>query len=266
VNDVRVDEDLDRWAEIIVGRAQRPIDAWAVAALLESEGLRDVDARDRFGKSDVFELAKVVHQRALAISPTKRTAEVAPAAGAARRIAANLLTGGLYALPLVGQIACIFTTRYSLWASLDYSPREATIVGVGTLASFIASGGLVTAIGREGSVHRSQRAFAMLRYGLTNLVALGLLFEILGIAALFAFWLFAPVMDLPLFIPAVGYFAALSLLWTSMAALYALGSHVVSLASVMPDAEIERRDDGLSSGIIVIPLDDLDDNTGPINI
>ena len=40
----------------------------------------------------------------------------------------------------------------------------------------------------------------------------------------------------------------------------------IPLRSVMPDAEIERRDDGLQSGIIVIPLDDVDDVTGPIAI
>jgi cAMP-dependent protein kinase regulator len=34
----------------------------------------------------------------------------------------------------------------------------------------------------------------------------------------------------------------------------------------MPGAEAERRDDGLASGIVVIPLDDLDDVTGPIAI
>jgi CRP-like cAMP-binding protein len=38
------------------------------------------------------------------------------------------------------------------------------------------------------------------------------------------------------------------------------------LSSVLPGAEIERRDDGLSSGIVVIPLDDLDDLTGPLDV
>jgi len=40
----------------------------------------------------------------------------------------------------------------------------------------------------------------------------------------------------------------------------------VALGAVMPGAEAEMSDDGLSSGIIVIPLDDLDDVTGPIPI
>jgi predicted ATPase len=36
------------------------VEAWAVAALLESEGLRDVDARDRYGRADLFEFAREV--------------------------------------------------------------------------------------------------------------------------------------------------------------------------------------------------------------
>ena len=40
----------------------------------------------------------------------------------------------------------------------------------------------------------------------------------------------------------------------------------VPLSTVMPGAEAERRDDGLASGIVVIPLDDVDDVTGPIAI
>jgi cAMP-dependent protein kinase regulator len=40
----------------------------------------------------------------------------------------------------------------------------------------------------------------------------------------------------------------------------------VPLSTVMPGAEAQRRDDGLASGIVVIPLDDMDDVTGPLDI
>lgn len=229
--------DLDRWAEIIVGRARRPVDAWAVAALLESEGLRDVDARERFGVADIFELATLVYDRAvlLPVAPVAR-ASTTDARGGLERAATDLGLGALFVLPLIGQVACILFTGYSLWASLHFTPREATIVGVATVASFVGGGGLVTAIGRQGSVYRSQRAYALLRDALTQLVTFGLAFTVTAVAAVAAFWAISPVLDGPLFLPGLFYFGALMTLWISMATLFALGSHVVSFALTMTGA------------------------------
>jgi len=44
----------------VLATVRRPVDAWAVAATLESFGLRDVDA-GRYGEADIFVLAKRVY-------------------------------------------------------------------------------------------------------------------------------------------------------------------------------------------------------------
>ena len=51
--------------DLVVERIGVPVDVYAVAATLESEGIRDLDARERFGSADVFDLAEDVYGAAL---------------------------------------------------------------------------------------------------------------------------------------------------------------------------------------------------------
>jgi hypothetical protein len=55
--------DIDGLADIVAELGGRPIDVWGVAALLESAGVRDLDAVERHRLPDVFALARQVYDR-----------------------------------------------------------------------------------------------------------------------------------------------------------------------------------------------------------
>src|SRR5581483_6023842 len=56
-------DSVDELGRLIVSQAGPPIDVWAIAALLESNGIRDLDAAERYGRRDVFALAQAVQVR-----------------------------------------------------------------------------------------------------------------------------------------------------------------------------------------------------------
>lgn len=137
--------------DFVLEQTVRPLDRWAVAATLESGGIRDVDARERFGRRDVFDLADEVYARCLerdpaAARPAEDDGERHPAVATARRY----LRGGFFFLQLALQLGSLAVLGYSQWASLDFSGRQASVVGMALLTSFLLTGPVVQATGYLG--------------------------------------------------------------------------------------------------------------------
>ncbi|MEM9491462.1 MAG: hypothetical protein AAGC55_20115, partial [Myxococcota bacterium] len=214
----------------ITDRVGRPLDAYAVSATLESQGLRDVDAREKFGYVDLLAFARDIYQNIEFDAPDPDSA-VAPLP---RRhplvVLKHLLVGSLFAMPMLGQIFCLIVTRYSLWASLDFSEAQATVIGIGTLASFAVTGGLVMAIGRQGTIFRANKNYTMLRRLCAHLTALGVLIVIgcLGLALIVQ--LLTSLVSAEAFVIAAIYYVALSLLWLILAVFYMLNLHHYTVA------------------------------------
>jgi hypothetical protein len=148
----RAPDDVDELVDAVIAVAGVPVDAWAVAATLESRGMRDVDAVARYGRDDVFALAREVYERALeraAVAPPP----AAPPLGrrrAALRLARQMGKGAFFFVPLAVQVVALLTLGYSQWASVDFSLSQASIVGLAAGLSFVVTGGFVQGLGYLG--------------------------------------------------------------------------------------------------------------------
>src|SRR5258708_481796 len=58
-------KSIGELVDFIVAKVGRPSEAMAVAALLETYGIRDIDAQDAYGVEDVFALAENVYTACL---------------------------------------------------------------------------------------------------------------------------------------------------------------------------------------------------------
>jgi hypothetical protein len=141
---------LSELVEFVLDETGQPIDVWAVAATLESGGTRDLDARERYGKRDVFELAAVV----LAECRRRPVAVLEQIDVVKRRQVGRFVRlygrGGFFFVPVMIQFLSIVLLGYGLWASTSFSVRQASIVGLALIFSFIATGAPVQMLGYFG--------------------------------------------------------------------------------------------------------------------
>ena len=203
-----------------------PMDVWAVAATLESIGLRDSDAVQQYQRPDLFKLAErilyLIH-----VDPARTRPEVGPLPVPERenRLARALLfyfRGASAALPMAGQIACMLLLRYSLWAWVDFSDTQATVVTIGTILSFIVTGGFIQTIGREGVRYAGQANYFLsykismkiIRAGIASVVIVGIV--------IYAVNLVIPYYDERLMIISLMYYLLLSVLWLFSSLSYVL--------------------------------------------
>ena len=169
---------LEELVAFVLEETGQPIDVWAVAATLESRGVRDIDARERHGRSDVFELAEAVlaecRTRPL---PAVQPVEV-PRPGVGRFVRLYV-RGGFFFVPLLMQLVSIVVLGYGLWASTDFSARQASIVGCALIFSFVVTGAAVQVLGyvgprfSEAGKHTlaARAAAALLGLGVASLAA-----------------------------------------------------------------------------------------------
>lgn len=76
-------EQLRELAEKILTEIPRPKDHWEIAARLEIFGIRDVDAREVYGSTDVFDLAGLISacSRRYRVSPRLPRPSLPPCSG-----------------------------------------------------------------------------------------------------------------------------------------------------------------------------------------
>ena len=213
-------------AAAVAFRIGRPVDSWAVVAALESEGWRDVDAQERFGRRDLFRLGEDLYPACLAHS-------VRPGAGAERdddrESAARLASGWaasygrglLYALPVTGQIAALVWLGYSLWASVRLTEGGATMIAMGTIASFVVTAGFVQALAHETSRLLGHKLGGQARRMAFRIAGLGAAaVAVTGVLG-FVVNLVVPFYPAELAVVGTTYYVLLGWLWLALALLYA---------------------------------------------
>jgi hypothetical protein len=213
----------DELAGWLVEEYGRPVDRWATAALLESRGLRDVDAVERYGCADVFALADLVHPLAVARPEPAHRVAADPAVRWHRRFGRFLtlyVRGTFVALPMAIQVLAMLVLGYALWSYLHFDESQASAVSVGTIASFVVTGGFVQVIGRLGLSYAAsgnhllaERAVhRLVRWGCVTAAAAGVLaWAVNLVTAWFPQWVMAI---------ALVYYALLAVLWLALAVLY----------------------------------------------
>ena len=226
---------LDELVDFVLGQTGMPVDRWAVAATLESRGLRDVDARERYGRSDIFDLADEVYVRCRRDGKAATSASTThPAVSISARLVRFLRfygQGAFFAIPMVVQIASITVLGFGLWADVDFTVAEATAVSIATLMSMVVTGGFVQSIGRLGLFYREQESHLLAERVLRRLIAVG---AIVSAAVGLAGYLLNAItgwFPLGLSTVALVYYLLLSGFWLVLAVLYALQRRLGIIAS-----------------------------------
>jgi hypothetical protein len=145
-------DELDTLADEVLAIAGPPIDGWAVAATLESRGVRDSDAVVRYGCADVFDLAERVLVRCRArarpvpsVPTPSRSLRVR-----LRRFGGFYARGGFFFVSMALQMAALIAFGYAQWASVNFTLTQASVVALAAGTSFLASAGVVQALGHLG--------------------------------------------------------------------------------------------------------------------
>lgn len=204
-------------------RIGRPVDRWAVVATLEALGLRDLDAQRQYDTPDLFALADRLYPH-LQKTPSSRSPS-APSTPRWRqffRTVGSYARGLLFVAPMAFQIAAVLLLGYSLWAWLYFTEAQATVVALGTLLSFIVTGGFVQSIGREGHLYLAQDNPRLAYRACRRLIWLGLL-AVGGVTLFFGLTnAIFPYYPFSLMGISALYFVLLSALWLCLSLLYVI--------------------------------------------
>lgn len=231
-----------------------PLDRWETAALLESQGVRDVDARERYGCADVFALADEVYVRARkrveASPPSRKPAERETFL---RRVGENVsyyATGSFFIVPMTIQLGTLFVFGFGLWISLDFTNRQFTIVAVATILSFLVSDGFVGVLGRLAITYadqgKHQLAIAIVRRVLV--LAVGVVLIAAGILVLAE--IVGDVFPRHLALVGLVYFLLLCALWLSTGVLYVVRHRpAIVLGTIVGLGTVAALHDGAGYGL-----------------
>ncbi len=245
--------DKEELVDFILETCGSPVDFWAVAATLESRGMRDVDAEEKFGiqplvrwvepksgyvvKGSIMILAKDIYARCrkrLESQPQEETRE--PELAWWHKMARFIkfyLQGTLFALPMTGQIISVLALRYSLWAFLEFTEERATVVAIGTVMSFIVTGGFVQAIGRKGMSYSEAGSHILAKEVCYGLIKLGTGLVLTVALAFYLLNLIIPFFTQEMVWISLMYFVLLSELWLFISILYVLTQRAAILLSTL---------------------------------
>lgn len=220
-----------------------PISAWAVAATIESIGVRDIDTEPDYGFDSVFILAEYIYdsiKEEIARENKNDNTSIAgenlekPELKERIKLFLKYYSQGLvFSLPMISQIAAVLIFRYSLWAWLEFNEAQATIIAFGTIIAFVFTGGFIQTMGKLVSRYRGEQNYMLafeaskrlFLYGVILVVSAGILIYILNIII--------PFYPQGLIILGLIYMVLISLLLLSAAVLYALEQRFMILAGVL---------------------------------
>ncbi|MGE5314430.1 MAG: hypothetical protein ACM3Q4_07035 [Acidobacteriota bacterium] len=219
-----------------------PLDVWAVAAALESMGLRDLDALKQYQRPDLFRLAERVLYLIHVDAKRTRAGQEQPAMPEREnRLARALLfyfRGASAALPMAGQVASVLLLRYSLWAWVDFTESQATVVAIGTILSFIVTGGFIQGIGREGVRYAGHSNYFLAHQITMKIIRTASVCVAVVGALIYGINLIIPYYDERLMSVSLMYYALLSELWLFSSLAYVLDRQfavfVCTVAGIVP--------------------------------
>lgn len=203
----------------------KPQDLWELSALLETSGLRDLDARQQWGEPDIFHLARRLFPRideldfeTVLKKEDRKTFVV--------RVVKNYCKGTVFALPMLLQIVSMTVVGFGVWSYIDFSLRQASAIALGTLLALGITGGISQTIGRKGLYYLKMEELLLAAMVTRRLFLVGMSLIVLSAAAFFLinayFKLFPPDMFELFFY----YYLLLSMVFLSFAVFYMFESFV----------------------------------------
>ncbi|HLR31399.1 MAG TPA: hypothetical protein VK074_02850 [Fodinibius sp.] len=220
-------EELKAEVKKLIGN---PLSVWAVAATLESLGVREIDARREFGFDSIFDLADQIYSELKQEIREEEYSEILyneklNTPGPWSQITyfvTYYFQGLLFSLPLISQILALFIFRYSLWAWLEFNEAQATLVAFGTITAFVVTGGFIQVLGHSISSYISSDNYFLafesskkiVKAGITGVSAVCFIIVVTNLIIPFYPW--------PIVLLAVIYTLLISLLLLTSGVLFAL--------------------------------------------
>jgi len=235
-----IEQAKSELVDVITETVGIPMDTRAVAATLESLGLRDVDAQTDFGAENLFALAEDIYgrarQRVIAQSGLPSASEGVRRKGLLRRIGRFFkfyLKGSLFAAPITAQIIVLFVLGSSLWAWLSFSERQATVIAVGTILSYIVTGGFSQAISRRGIFYWKQKNYLLARRISQDFLQAGIILTLAVAILMYIANIILPFFEQDMILICIMYFVLLSGLWLNLSTLYMLEQYLAVLLTTV---------------------------------
>ncbi|HEY73123.1 MAG: hypothetical protein B6I35_14955 [Anaerolineaceae bacterium 4572_32.2] len=223
--------------DTIAATVGMPMDVRAVAATLESAGLRDVDAQTDFGAENLFDLAQDIYGRArrrvIGAGGGPQELERRGLLHRVGRFIKFYLKGSLFAAPMTAQIIVLFALSSSLWAWLFFSERQATVIAVGTILSYIVTGGFSQIISRRGMFYWQQEIYLLAKRISLDFLQAGVVLTLVAAILMYVVNLILPIFEQDMILICIMYFVLLSLLWLNVSILYMLEQHLAILLSTV---------------------------------
>ena len=202
-----------------------PLDARDLAVRLETDGVTDSVAQAEYSYGSTYQMATewFPKMKELPETPAKPREETNPFR--------EHLKGTGFTLPLALCCLVMLGFGFSLWGG-DLEAEVAAAVAVGTISSFIVTGGIVQAMAWQGmfylgSADARMGAISVLRwcvYGVATLAAT-------VVAGLVLNWQFA-ILPSQLAYLAAAFFVVLGLLWFATGILYMLDQHLLVTGAI----------------------------------
>lgn len=219
-----------------------PISVWAVAAIIESLGVREVDAHNEFGYDSIFDLARDIYtdlkkeyseQHAAESNIEDNDFNLFGAWNTVKQFLKYYCQGLLFSLPMISQIAAIIIFRYSLWAWLEFNEAQATVIAFGTIVAFIITGGFVQVLGRDISSYMSNNNYYLAFEATKKTVKKGVLVIIGTVVFFYLLNIIFPFYPPRMLALGLMYMVLISFLLLASAILYALKRRVSILVIIL---------------------------------
>jgi hypothetical protein len=214
--------EVDELGKSVIDTIGMPKDAWEIAAQLEVIGMRDHDARSRYGVRDLFELARAIERRfhagayGFAFEEDDTRRRMIPAL----RFLQRYFKGIAFALPMALQAAAMLLWGYGIWGALDLELAQGSAIALGFIASYVAAGGFAQAIVRRGLFYIYQEEEGLARWTAWRGFAIALRATLALLApALLVNFTFR-ILPWPMALTAAAFYAGLTVLWLAWALLY----------------------------------------------
>ncbi|SMO34543.1 hypothetical protein [Gracilimonas mengyeensis] len=234
--ETEVAELTDRVHELI----DNPISTWAVAATIESLGIRNIDAQTDYGYTSVFDLGDEVYRRIKEREKAKFKEDeegegfkVGSFSNSLKLFFKHYTAGMIFSMPMLSQIVAIIIFEYALWAWFNFNEAQATVVAMGTILSFILTGGFIQTLGRLVSRYKGEENFYLASKATWAVMKVAIPFILTAALFLLVLNVIFPFYPQQLAWLAVLYMVLISLLLLAAAVLYATEQRFMILLGIL---------------------------------
>jgi len=218
---LKTQEELSALYNTITEGKGKPINHWEITALLETYGLRDIDAQEEYGVADLFVLAKhlvvfIDEKKGYKVQSIQTIKET----NMFKRIVHNYIKGLAFSLPMLVQIVFTVVVGYALWSSMNASSERATAISLGTFAALIITGGSAQAIGRKGLFYLKLGEQVLAKNVSYVLLIVGFILIAFLFVVLTATNFFFTIFPFDIYMTAISYYVLLSIFFLLLSIFY----------------------------------------------